>query len=94
MARGDSVPVDVRAQSALGLATAAGLALAGWAITGFAGLTHYPHRVSSVASLEQGPDQWIGFLMDLHWCRFTRYGWYESGGRFLQIIPSPLVTKS
>jgi len=40
--------------AAVGFATAAGLALAGWAITGFAGLTQYPHRVSSVASLEQG----------------------------------------
>jgi alpha-1,2-mannosyltransferase len=40
--------------AALGIATAAGLALFGWAVTGFAGLTHYPHRVSSVASLEQG----------------------------------------
>jgi len=40
--------------AALGLATAAGLAVAGWAVTGFAGLTAYPHRVSSVASLEQG----------------------------------------
>lgn len=40
--------------AALGLATAAGLALAGWAITGFAGLTQYPDRVSSVAALEQG----------------------------------------
>src|SRR5262249_42065005 len=37
----------------LGLATAVGLAVAGWMITGFAGLTQYPHRVSSVASLEQ-----------------------------------------
>jgi alpha-1,2-mannosyltransferase len=40
--------------AALGVATAAGLALAGWTITGFAGLTAYPDRVSSVASLEQG----------------------------------------
>jgi hypothetical protein len=40
--------------AAIGLATAAGTALVGWAITGFAGLTQYPHRVSSVASLEQG----------------------------------------
>jgi Glycosyltransferase family 87 len=40
--------------AALGFATAAGLALAGWAITGFAGLTEYPHRVGSVAALEQG----------------------------------------
>ena len=40
--------------AALGFATAAGLAFLGWAVTGFAGLTHYPHRVSSVASLEEG----------------------------------------
>jgi hypothetical protein len=40
--------------AAFGFATAAGLAFAGWAITGFAGLTHYPQRVSSVAALEQG----------------------------------------
>ena len=40
--------------AALGVAAAAGLALGGWAVTGFAGLTAYPHRVSSVASLEQG----------------------------------------
>ena len=39
--------------AALGFATAAGLALFGWAITGFAGLTQYPHRISSVAALEQ-----------------------------------------
>jgi hypothetical protein len=30
------------------------LALAGWASTGFAGFTHYPNRVASVAGLEQG----------------------------------------
>jgi hypothetical protein len=40
--------------AALGLATGIAVALAGWAVTGFAGLTHYPHRVGSVASLEQG----------------------------------------
>jgi len=43
-----------------------------------------------IASLEQGPGHWLGFLLDLHWCRFTRYGWYESGGRFLQVVASPL----
>jgi hypothetical protein len=35
------------------LATVA-VAFAGWAATGFAGLTHYPQRLSSVAGLEQG----------------------------------------
>lgn len=26
------------------------------------------------------------FLVDLSWCRYTRFGWYESGGRFLKVI--------
>jgi len=39
--------------AALGFATAVGLAFFGWAVTGFAGLSQYPHRVSSVAALEQ-----------------------------------------
>jgi len=29
----------------------------------------------------------LGFLIDLNWCRFTRQGWYESGGRFLRAVP-------
>lgn len=28
----------------------------------------------------------ISFLVDVSWCRFTRHGWYESGGRLLQIL--------
>ncbi|NQU25993.1 MAG: hypothetical protein HQ567_32295 [Candidatus Nealsonbacteria bacterium] len=39
---------------------------------------------------EDGYSQWIGFLIDLSWCRFTGEGWYESGGRFLQAVLSPL----
>ncbi|MBI2825420.1 MAG: hypothetical protein HYX69_12105 [Planctomycetia bacterium] len=46
-----------------------------------------------IASFEETPGTWLGLLMDLHWCRFTRFGWYESGGRFLQIVPSPLREK-
>jgi hypothetical protein len=42
-----------------------------------------------VASLECGAGRWLGVLVDLAWCRFTKEGWYESGGRFLQIVPSP-----
>ncbi len=40
--------------------------------------TPLPYR-RVIASLETGASAWIGFLVDLHWCRFTRYGWYESG---------------
>jgi hypothetical protein len=28
----------------------------------------------------------ISVLVDLSWCRFNRYGWYENGGRFLQVV--------
>lgn len=30
----------------------------------------------------------VTFLVDLSWCRFTRQGWYESGGRLLQVMPA------
>jgi hypothetical protein len=43
-----------------------------------------------VASLERPHDGWYAFLIDLRWCRFTRQGWYESGGRFLESVCSPL----
>jgi hypothetical protein len=48
-----------------------------------------PHR-RMIASLESGRGQWFAFLMDLSWCRFTKGGWYESGGRFVQTTLSPM----
>jgi hypothetical protein len=48
-----------------------------------------PHR-RMVASLETSRGHWLGFLIDVNWCRFTKDGWYESGGRFLQAALSPL----
>jgi hypothetical protein len=42
-----------------------------------------------IASLEY-EGQWFSFLIDLRWCRFTQHGWYESGGRFLEAVPSPI----
>lgn len=44
----------------------------------------------AIASLELRPAGWIGLLVDLSWCRFTRQGWYESGGRILDIVPPAL----
>jgi hypothetical protein len=44
-----------------------------------------------VASLERPHDGWCAFLLDLRWCRFTRQRWYESGGRFLEAVNSPLA---
>jgi hypothetical protein len=45
-----------------------------------------------IASLESPHARWLAFVLDVGWCRFTRHGWYESGGRFLQTIESPLGT--
>jgi hypothetical protein len=47
-----------------------------------------PYR-RMIASLECN-GHWLGFLIDLRWCRFTKQGWYESGGRFVQSVHSPI----
>jgi hypothetical protein len=44
-----------------------------------------------IASLETSQQSWAGFLIDITWCRFSRYGWYESGGRFIQAVASPIT---
>lgn len=49
-----------------------------------------------IASLERpghpsASHGWYAFLLELRWCRFTRHGWYESGGRFLEAVTSPLT---
>jgi hypothetical protein len=43
-----------------------------------------------IASLQMQESRWVGFLIDITWCRFTQHGWYDSGGRFLQAVPSPI----
>ncbi len=48
-----------------------------------------PHR-RMIASLEDARGNRLGFLVDLNWCRFTKQGWYESGGRFLEAVASPV----
>jgi len=47
-----------------------------------------PYR-RMIASLESAGGAQLHFLIDLTWCRFTRHGWYESGGHFLQAVPAP-----
>jgi alpha-1,2-mannosyltransferase len=42
-----------RVSAVLGLLAAMVLAFSGWALTGFAGFSHYPHRLASVTALEQ-----------------------------------------
>ena len=48
-----------------------------------------PHR-RVIASWEGHDGSWLALLLDLRWCRSTKHGWYENGGRFLQVVPSPL----
>jgi len=51
-----------------------------------------PYR-RMIVSLEVGQGKWLAFLIDLNWCRFTRQRWYESGGRFLRAVASPVEPK-
>jgi hypothetical protein len=44
-----------------------------------------------VASLDCGRAGWIGLVVELAWCRFNRHGWYDNGGRFIALVPSPLL---
>jgi hypothetical protein len=39
-----------------------------------------------IATVETSDGHPTSFLVDLDWCRFTRQGWYESGGRFLRAV--------
>ena len=48
-----------------------------------------PYR-RMIATLEASDGGRLGFLIDLAWCRFTKQGWYESGGRFLGAARSPI----
>ena len=47
-----------------------------------------PYR-RMIASLETSCGIWLRFLIDVTWCRFRKQGWYESGGRFLQVASAP-----
>lgn len=52
---------------------------------GFFHQTPLPFR-HVVATLEIEDGRTISLLLDVSWCRFTRSGWYESGGRFLKVV--------
>lgn len=45
-----------------------------------------------IASFPAREGQFIGLLMELTWCRFSRHGWYDNGGRFVGVVDSPLGT--
>ncbi len=44
-----------------------------------------------IASLQLSRSEWAGFLIDIKWTCFTRFGWYDSGGQFLRTVPSPIA---
>jgi hypothetical protein len=46
-----------------------------------------------IASLEDGRGGWLGLVVELTWCRFSRHGWYDNGGRFVAVVPSPLCQR-
>jgi hypothetical protein len=52
-----------------------------------------PYR-RMIAAFEGPGGRWVAFLVDLTWCRFTKHGWYESGGRFLEAVPAPEAASS
>lgn len=43
-----------------------------------------------VVHLEGAAGRAMRALVELSWCRFTRHGWYDSGGRFLELTPMPM----
>jgi len=51
----------------------------------------HPHPLPyrrAIVTLEDSAQRSVSLLIDLSWCRFTRLGWYDSGGRFLQVVSS------
>ncbi|MEQ8791032.1 MAG: hypothetical protein RIC55_32520 [Pirellulaceae bacterium] len=49
------------------------------------------HR-RAIASIETRPGQWVNLMLVLTRCRFTRHGWYENGGRFVDVVNTPIVS--
>ncbi len=43
-----------------------------------------------ICSLTVGDTRWISLLLELTWCRFSKHGWYDNGGRFVAVVESPL----
>ncbi|MEX0791902.1 MAG: hypothetical protein WD045_02110 [Pirellulaceae bacterium] len=39
-----------------------------------------------IITLEAEEGNPVHLLTDLHWCRFTKHGWYDNGGRFLDVV--------
>lgn len=44
-----------------------------------------PHQ-RAILSFHRSLHAELSILTELDWCRFTRFGWYENGGRFLRVV--------
>lgn len=44
----------------------------------------------AVLSCEAKDNQTVSFLFEPRWVRFTRGGWYQTGGRLLEILEEPI----
>jgi hypothetical protein len=42
-----------------------------------------------ICSLGVGDQRWVSLLLELTWCRFSKHGWYDNGGKFLQSVATP-----
>jgi hypothetical protein len=56
---------------------------------GFASFEPFHFRFA-IVSLEVDDDRYVGILGEALWCKFSRHGWYETGGRFHAPVRSPL----
>ena len=41
---------------------------------------------NAIASLQTRSGQRLSLLIELTWCRFTEFGWYDNGGRFVEVV--------
>lgn len=44
-----------------------------------------PYRRARL-TFEDAQGEEMSVLVDLTWCRFNQFGWYENGGRFLRLV--------
>ena len=42
-----------------------------------------------IASFDCGRGRWVSLALTLNWCRFSQHGWYDTGGRFNQVVSTP-----
>jgi hypothetical protein len=49
------------------------------------------HYRRAIVSLEHPDFGWFAAELDIHWCRFTKPGWYISGGRLIVEVNSDQI---